>query len=140
MAPSYTLQSLRQRRRRRHRRAAAVVVTLAAAATAFYYQSNFEKQVQHDSILSGRKWMEELLQGNPHRIRDNLGMTKDGFYYIENLLKSKTPFANTRYMDTVEQLGIFLYAITTDISMRKLAERFQRSTETIQRTKTRKLS
>jgi hypothetical protein len=37
-------------------------------------------------------------------------------------------------MGTKEQLGIYLYAIVTNLSMRKLAERFQRSTETIQRT------
>jgi hypothetical protein len=36
-------------------------------------------------------------------------------------------------MDSTERLGIFLYAVTSDLSMRKLAERFQRSTETIHR-------
>lgn len=36
-------------------------------------------------------------------------------------------------MGTTEQLGIFLYAVVSDLSMRKLAERFQRSTETINR-------
>jgi hypothetical protein len=30
-------------------------------------------------------------------------------------------------MDTTEQLGIFLYSVSTDLSMRMLAERFQRS-------------
>ena len=37
-------------------------------------------------------------------------------------------------MGVAEQLAIYLYAITTDLFMRKLAEIFQRSTETIQRT------
>jgi hypothetical protein len=37
-------------------------------------------------------------------------------------------------MDIIEQLGIFLYAVVTNLSIRKLAERFQRSTETVQRT------
>lgn len=37
-------------------------------------------------------------------------------------------------MGTTEQLGIFLYAVVSDLSMRKLAERFQQSTETINRT------
>jgi hypothetical protein len=36
-------------------------------------------------------------------------------------------------MGTTEQLGIFLYAVISDLSMRKLAERFQRSSETINR-------
>jgi hypothetical protein len=75
--------------------------------------------------------MEELLNGHPERIRNNLGMTKESFRYIEDLLVRKCGLAPTRYMGTTEQLGIFLYAVVTDLSMRKLAERFQRSTETI---------
>ena len=37
-------------------------------------------------------------------------------------------------MSTEEQLGIFLYTVTIDLSIHKLVERFQRSTETIQST------
>jgi hypothetical protein len=77
--------------------------------------------------------MEELINGHPERIRNNLGMTKESFRYIEDLLVRKCGLAPTRYMGTTEQLGIFLYAVVTDLSMRKLAERFQRSTETIDR-------
>lgn len=78
--------------------------------------------------------MRELLSGHPSRIKDNQGISKEGFLYLENLLVRKSNLRDTRYMDTTEQLGIFLFAVVTDLSMRKLAERFQRSTETINRT------
>jgi hypothetical protein len=75
--------------------------------------------------------MEELLGGHPKRIRDNIGILLAGFRFIENFLKEKYRLHKTRYIGTAEQLGIFLYAIVTDLSIRKLAERFQRSIETI---------
>jgi hypothetical protein len=78
--------------------------------------------------------MEELLSGHPKRIKDSLGVSQKGFIQLEDLLKRKSKLQATRYMRTTEQLGIFLYAVVTDLSMRKLAERFQRSTETINRT------
>lgn len=78
--------------------------------------------------------MEELLLGHEARIRDNLGISKSGFYFLEDLLMRKGGLHSTRYMSTTEQLGIYLYAVVTDLSMRNLAEPFQRSTESIQRT------
>jgi hypothetical protein len=47
------------------------------------------------------------------------------------LLYKKGKLQETRYIGTTKQLGIFLYAIVTDLSIRKLAERFQRSIEII---------
>jgi hypothetical protein len=78
--------------------------------------------------------MNELLADHPSRIKDNLGVTQEAFEHLEILLKQESSLQPTKYMTTREQLGIFLYAVTTDLSMRKLAERFQRSTEAIQRT------
>ena len=51
--------------------------------------------------------MEELLGGHEARIRDNLGVSKESFGYLLDLLARKTIFAATRHMDTKEQLGIF---------------------------------
>jgi hypothetical protein len=78
--------------------------------------------------------MEELLNGHYARVRDNMGISREGFLYLEDILVRRSGLRNTRYIDTKEQLGIFLYAVTSDLSIRKLAERFQRSTETIDRT------
>jgi uncharacterized protein YhhL (DUF1145 family) len=78
--------------------------------------------------------MVELLTGHPQRIKDNLGLSQEAFLHLEDLLITKSNLRNTQCMGTTEQLGIFLYAMVTDLSMRKLAERFQRSIETINRT------
>jgi DDE superfamily endonuclease len=136
--PASTIMTLTlsKRRRIRDRKAAAYVVSFVVAAAITYhdYYSNFNKTPQHTSRFTGRRWMQELLDGHPTRIKDNLGISREGFRYLENLLIRKSNLRNSRYMDTTEQLGIFLYAVVTDLSMRKLAERFQRSTETINRT------
>ena len=108
--------------------------SMAATATFLYYHSNYHKTPQHTGKLTGKKWMEELLSGHHQRSKVNLGISSEGFRALEDLLKQKGNLQDTRYMGTTEQLGIFLYAVVTDLSIRKLAERFQRSTETIQRT------
>jgi hypothetical protein len=108
-------------------------VIFVAIAIEQYYTSNFNKIPQHTSSHTGRRWMNELLTGHPARMKDNLGLSQEGFLYLENILVRKSNLRDTRYMDTTEQLGIFIYVVVTDLSMRKLAERFQRSTETINR-------
>ena len=40
---------------------------------------------------------------------------------------------HSRYMSTEEQVTIFLYTVVTNLPNRKVAERFQRSSETISR-------
>lgn len=128
------LDKTEQLRNRKRKQAMVCVAVIACTAITYYYISNFSKLPQHTSSHTGRRWMEELLSGHPVRIKDNLGISQAGFRYLENLLIRRSKFKDTRYMDTTEQLGIFLYAVSTDLSMRKLAERFQRSTETINRT------
>jgi DDE superfamily endonuclease len=78
--------------------------------------------------------MDELLSGDPKRVRDNMGVSREGFLYLEELLIKKSGLRATRWMGTSEQLGIFLNAVVTDLPMCKLAERFQRSTESINQT------
>jgi hypothetical protein len=70
--------------------------------------------------------MDELLEGHEARIRDNLGVSREGFLHLEKVLKEESTLQATKYMGTKEQLGIFLYAVTTNLSMRKLTERFQK--------------
>jgi DDE superfamily endonuclease len=128
------LDQVEQHRNRQRKYAMVCAAIFASTAVAYYYETNFSKLPQHTSSHTGRRWMEELLSGHPARMKDNLGISQVGFRYLENLLVRRANFTDTRYMDTTEQLGIFLYAVSTDLSMRKLAERFQRSTETINRT------
>jgi DDE superfamily endonuclease len=138
MAPlaSQSLSNLRRQRKNKRRRNLLLAVSASfagAAAAITYYGNNFEKNAQHTSKLRGQQWMEELLEGHHQRMKDNMGISAEGFLYLRGLLIEKAGLQSTRYMSATEQLGIFLYAVVTDLSMRKLAERFQRSTETIDR-------
>jgi hypothetical protein len=126
-------RSLLKKRKIRDRNLFLFASVLGATAAACYYRDNFVKNTQHNSKLTGIQWMYELLNHHPRRCRDNLGISQEGFKYLEDLLRRKGGLCGTRYMGTTEQLGIYLYAVVTDLSMRKLAERFQRSTETINR-------
>jgi hypothetical protein len=123
-----------KRRKIRNKNLLALSTALTTTVATLYYHTNFDKIIQHNSKLRGKEWMKELLSGHSTRIKDNLGVTQEGFLYLEDLLIRKGSLQSTRYMGTSEQLGIFLYAVVTDLSIRKLAERFQRSTEIIQRT------
>ena len=66
--------------------------------------------------------MEELLNGYYNQMKDNLGMSAEGFLYLRDLLVEKAGLQSTRYMSVTEKLGIFLYTVMTDLSMQKLAE------------------
>jgi hypothetical protein len=96
----------------------------SAIAASIYYASNFDKKRQHTSRLSGKEWLKELLNRHPRRIRDNLGVSRESFYLLEDLLIKKSNLRSTRFIGRTEQFGIFLYAVVTDPSIRKLAEIF----------------
>ncbi len=86
MAPNiapYKELPLLKRRRLRNRNIALLCTTSAAA---YYYQSNFDKIPQHTSELSGKEWMEELLNGHELRIKNNLGISQEGFRVLEGRL------------------------------------------------------
>jgi len=105
---------------------------LAATAAALFYGENmFARQPYHTSFLTGRWWVHELLHGNPRRIKDQLGMEKHVFRQLVRKLFTLTNVSNTRHVDLEEQVAIFLYIIVTNLSNRKVAERFQRSGNTI---------
>jgi hypothetical protein len=96
-----------------------------------YKKAQIKPQKQHDSILTGQAWLHELENGNPHRMWNNLGMKKHVFKRLVAMLESKGGIGYTRHMTPGEQTAIFLYFAVTNCSNRKVAERFQRSGDTI---------
>ncbi|KIJ56242.1 hypothetical protein M422DRAFT_150220, partial [Sphaerobolus stellatus SS14] len=48
----------------------------AAASSIFLAQKAYQKCIYHDSVLTGRGWLDELLEGNDIRFKDQLGMAK----------------------------------------------------------------
>ena len=92
--------------------------------------SLYIKQPYHTSILSGKAWVQELLNGHPKCIECELGVTKQVFNQLILELQS-TGHTQSRYVSLEEQLAIFLYTSVTGLTVRHVGERFQRSNATI---------
>lgn len=90
----------------------------------------YDKQPYHTSILSGRGWVQELLDGHPERIHTELGVHKHVFMALIAKLHA-IGYTDSKSVTLEEQLAIFLYGSVTGLSICHLGERFQRANETI---------
>jgi hypothetical protein len=112
---------------------AMLAAAAAAIATALsiinYSNTYYDKTPYHDSALSGAAWVCELLKGHPERIRTELGVHKHIFPALITSLKN-AGYRRSKFVSLEEQLAIFLYTCVTGLSIRHVAERFQRATET----------
>ena len=70
---------------------------------------------------------------NEFRFYEQLGINKEPFLDLVKELEELYLIKQSRHMSTEEQVAIFLYSVVTNLSNRKVAERFQRSGETISR-------
>jgi hypothetical protein len=107
-----------------------VIVNAACNAVQTLYPK--DREPYHTSALSGQDWVIELLTGHPERIRCELGMHVGAFAELIDELRTMG-HSDSKYVSLEEQLAIFLYASVTGLSIRHLAERFQRSNDTISR-------
>ena len=86
----------------------------------------------HTSILTGKAWVLELLNGHPDRMRISLGVSVEVFQQLVDMLTQRCGFTRSHngiYVE--EQLAIFLYTAVTGLSSQHVSERFQHSNETI---------
>lgn len=121
-------------RRRRAIATAAIIIVLSTALAAIESTWNhIYPEPYHTCILTGRAWVQELLDGHRDRMRDSLGTRPSVFLSLESELIRLGGLQPSRWVDTTEKLAIFLYQAATNNSVRKVAERFQRSNETISR-------
>lgn len=109
----------------------AVFAALTVYCAAAGYGSRFDKRPQHTSSLSGEQWVQELLHGHDRRIFNELGMRKEVFRHLVEVLKRDAGVQDTRYVTAEEQLAVFLHFARCGLSNRALQERFQRSGDTI---------
>jgi hypothetical protein len=84
------------------------------------------------SILTGRKYVSELLQGHPERFKQITRMGHDTFTAICNHVRI-AGLADTVNISVEEQLMMFLCIVGHRWSNRDVQERFQHSGETIHR-------
>jgi hypothetical protein len=111
-------------------RIAGLIVNAAVAAVVSFATHLYDKIPYHTSALSGASWVVELLQGHPERIRCELGVHEHVFRFIVSYLQM-IGVQHSRGVLIEEQLAIFLYKCVTGLSIRHVAERFQRSNDTV---------
>jgi hypothetical protein len=99
-------------------------------AAILYALPHYSKQPYHTSALTGVAWVKELKYGHPDRIWTELGMRLHVFIALVAELRL-CGLADSRYVGLEEQVAIFSYMLVTGMSIRHVAERFQRSNETI---------
>ncbi|XP_023888121.1 uncharacterized protein LOC112000257 [Quercus suber] len=101
---------------------------------AAYFQWHYDKRSQRTSILSGSDYMAEVRDGNPTNCHDMFRMTLDLFYHLVDELKHYEYLKEGKgCVDVQETVAIFLYIVGHNTRMRPMADRFQHSTETVDR-------
>ena len=105
-------------------------VNTASTAVLDISEPYYNKRPHHTSALSGLQWVDELIEGHPDRIKIAFGMQ---LHIFETLLRTlrKMEYKDSKHVELREQLGIFLYTCVTGLTIRHVAERFQRSNATI---------
>lgn len=111
--------------------AAAYVVNVVGIATTLYSSPWYWKQPYHTSVLTGEAWVKELINGHYDRMWTELGVRVHVFLAFVHELRVLSGLEDSRYIGLNEQAAIFLYMCVTGMSIRHVAERFQRSNDTI---------
>lgn len=108
---------------------------LAIATLVAQYETPFyDKTPSHTSVLTGSRYVEELLSSKNHqRILDVLRMPLATFLALRDWCIDHDYLQTTRSMSVEEQLAIFLKIVGENASNRMAQERFQRSGDTISR-------
>jgi hypothetical protein len=110
----------------------ATVITLTTVGVVLQTSEvRYNPKPYHTSILTGEAWVNEMIDGHPDRLMDNTGVRKHVFNRLKKELVQKGGLMARRHVGITEQIGTFLYQLVTNLSVRKMAERFQRSNETI---------
>ncbi|KAF8230864.1 hypothetical protein L208DRAFT_1279834 [Tricholoma matsutake] len=85
------------------------MATIAGAVTAAVHSSqHVDKWALHTSILTGQRWLDELLTGHPSCFRCQFGMQCFVFRKLLHELEHKCGLCNTKHVTSEEQLAIFL--------------------------------
>ena len=113
MSPTRRKERVRQCRHTVVIAVVSAIASLAYAAASLYHLSSI-RHPYHTSVLSGRAWVCELLVGNVHCIRENLGFGCQAFRRLVTALERKSGLCDSR-----------------GLTLRKVAERFQQSMSTV---------
>jgi hypothetical protein len=111
-----------------------VAVAALAAVALNLAQENLNRKPHHNSALSGDMYTQELIDSaNPHKMAEVLGVDRKVFLLLLEVLIKTTAFSDSTYVRAEEQVAIFLYYGRTNAPLWVVADRFNRSLETIER-------
>lgn len=85
----------------------------------------------HTSILTGDKYVKEVLEGHELRCKRDFRMEKYVFHNLVNCFRDRKLLRDSQLITVEEQVGIFLYALSANASNRTLQGRLQHSGQTI---------
>jgi len=106
----------------------------AVVATTFARRNRRRDPVpMHNSSLTGRMQVEEILNGHPDIIQGTISMKRDTFRALSALLSSRALLSPTKNMNVDEQLFIFFTICAQGATIRQTAYLFQHSKETTSR-------
>jgi hypothetical protein len=107
------------------------IIALAAVVLMDWFDAEQEPIPQHDSILTGKLYYEELMNtANESRFRTAARMDKETFIKLLNRLKNQGGLEDSKKVSAGEKLMTFIHAIV-GFSNRQLCERWQHSGSTI---------
>ena len=112
--------------------AAFTLANIVATAALIYADPLYNKLLYHTSAFSGADWVQELINGHPKHIHNELGVHKHVFHALVEELQL-AGYKHSKHIYFEEQLAIFLYTCVTGLSLRHVCECFQHSGDTVSR-------
>jgi len=87
------------------------------------------KKVRNDRPMTGREWIQDILEGHHKRCHDLFRMDTEQFLTLCDEVKQN--IIRNEDVTIEEQVGMFLQTIAHSDPMRKVGEDFQHSIETV---------
>ncbi|KAI0706334.1 hypothetical protein C8Q76DRAFT_587387, partial [Earliella scabrosa] len=87
---------------------AAQLVSSVRTVISLYTKVHYNKIGYHTSALSGLQWLNELRNGHDDRIKTELGVSKEVFTKLVDVLR-ELGHGDSRFVSLEEQVAIFLY-------------------------------
>jgi hypothetical protein len=121
-----------QQRKRKCQRLVLLAVLMSATTALHLIEPLFSPQPLHDSALTGQAWVIELVQGNPARMKTELGVYQHVFTRLVDALRY-CGLTDTKHVSAMEQVAVFLLICVGNNTNQRTAGQFQRSGDTISR-------
>ncbi|KAK3205167.1 hypothetical protein Dsin_019213 [Dipteronia sinensis] len=106
---------------------------LASALRWAEYNQYIDKMPCYTGGLTGYAFVQELLNGHPVRMHNTFRMDAPIFLNLCQILEQSQLLEDDRHVTVIETVGMYLYILSHGVVMLVVAERFQRSKDTVYR-------